>query len=123
MNQGNVKLQTCCFFGHRKIEITESLENELYNVVENLIVNENVNVFLFGSKSRFDELCLSVVTSLKRKHSQIRRIYVRAEYPYINGDYTEYLLRSYEDTYYPERLLNAGKAVYVERNFEMIEKM
>ena len=30
-------------------------------------------------------------------------------------------MRFYEETYFPKRALNAGKSVYVERNFEMIE--
>ncbi len=45
---------------------------------------------------------------------------MRAEFPYINDDYLTYLLKSYDDTYYPEKLLGAGRAAYVERNYEMI---
>jgi len=45
---------------------------------------------------------------------------VRAEYPYIDEDYKNYLLEHYEETYYPEKIVNAGKAAYVERNCEMI---
>ncbi len=115
------KLRTCCFFGHRKIEETEDLLNRLKEVVENLIVEHRVNTFLFGSKSAFDDLCLRVVTELKRKYPHIIRIYVRAEFPEIDERYTAYLLEIYDRTYYPERLKNAGRAVYVERNFEMID--
>jgi len=32
------------------------------------------------------------------------------------------LLENYEDTYYPEKILGAGKAVYLERNIDMINK-
>ena len=45
---------------------------------------------------------------------------MRAEFPFINYDYLTYLLKSYDDTYYPEKLLGAGRAAYVERNYEMI---
>ena len=38
-----------------------------------------------------------------------------------DGDPNEYLLESYEDTYYPEKMIDAGKAAYVERNYEMID--
>jgi hypothetical protein len=31
------------------------------------------------------------------------------------------LLESYDDTYYPEKILGSGKAAYVERNYEMID--
>ena len=117
-----IKTNTCCFFGHRTINETEQLKNKLYEIIEMLIIYENVDTFLFGSKSRFNDLCYELVSAVKEKHSHIKRIYVRAEYPYINNDYKNYLLKSYEDTYYPEKILNSGRAVYVERNCEMIDK-
>ena len=33
---------------------------------------------------------------------------------------TAYLLQFYDETYYPEKMLGAGRAAYVERNYEMI---
>lgn len=115
------KENTCCFFGHRKIEVTDELINRLKEVVGDLIIEKKVDTFLFGSKSQFDKLCLQVVTELKKKYPHIRRSYVRAEFPYIDEDYTAYLLKRYDHTYYPERMINAGKAAYVERNYEMID--
>ena len=122
MNTDEMKLYTCCFFGHRKINETELLRNKLYNIIESLIINEKVNIFLFGSKSEFDALCLKTVTELKEKYPHIKRIYVRAEYTNIDDSYKVYLLESYDDTYFPEKIIGAGKAVYVERNCEMINK-
>ena len=112
---------TCCFFGHRTINETEELKSKLIEVVEKLIVEKQVYTFLFGSKSRFNSLCLELVTEIKEKYPHIKRIYVRAEYPDINEQYKNYLLESYEDTYYPEKILNSGRAAYVERNYEMID--
>lgn len=117
-----MKMNTCCFFGHRKINETEELKAILTKTIEKLIVEKNVDTFLFGSKSRFDSLCLEIVTEIKEKYPHIKRIYVRGEYPYINDDNKAYLLKSYEDTYFPEKLHNAGKAIYIERNYEMIDK-
>lgn len=116
-----MECNTACFFGHRSIAETDELKNKLYEALENLILNENVDTFLFGSKSKFDDLCYKVVTELKEKYPHIKRVYVRAEYPYIHDDYKSYLLQSFEDTYYPERMINAGRAAYVERNYEMID--
>jgi hypothetical protein len=31
------------------------------------------------------------------------------------------LLKNYEDTYYPEKIINSGRASYIERNYEMID--
>ena len=109
------------FFGHRKINETPELTERLESVIESLIKEKAVNIFYFGSKSEFDSLCLKVVTDLKEKYPHIKRIYVRAEFPYIDDSYKKYLLESYEDTYYPEKMINAGRAAYVERNYEMID--
>ena len=117
-----MKSSTCCFFGHRTINETKELKSKRYVIIEKLIVDENVDTFLFGSKSRFNSLCLELVTKIKEKYPYIRRIYVRAEYPDINERYTNYLLESYEDTYYPEHIIGSGRAAYVERNYEMIDK-
>ena len=117
-----MNINTCCFFGHRRINETEELKAKLAEAIEKLIEEKQVDTFLFGSKSQFNSLCLSVVTEIKEKYPHIKRIYVRGEYPYINEQYKSYLLESYDDTYYPEKILNAGKATYIERNYEMIDK-
>ena len=113
---------TCSFFGHRKITVTDELKIRLTRIIKRLITENNVDTFLFGSRSQFDDLCHETVTQLKKQYPHIRRVYVRAEYPYINDDYKNYLLQSYESTYYPERITGAGKASYIERNCEMINK-
>ena len=113
---------SCCFFGHRKIDESPELVEKLTKAIENLITDKNVYIFYFGSKSEFDSLCLKVITDLKEIYSHIKRVYVRSAYPDINESYENYLLESYEDTYYPEKIRGAGKASYVERNQEMINK-
>ena len=118
----NEKNYTCCFFGHRKIDETENLRNKVYSVVENLITNCDVHTFIFGSKSQFDDLCYKIVTALKEKYPHIKRIYVRSAFQHISDWYEESLLEHYEGTYFPEHMENAGKASYVERNQEMINK-
>ena len=121
MNYFFEKEKTCCFIGHRKIKITDELTLRLFNEIENLITKEGVLYFLFGSKSQFDILCHEVVTKLKLKYKDIQRIYVRAEFPYIDSDYKTFLSGSYEHTYYPEKILHTGKAVYIERNLHMLD--
>lgn len=121
MNAEN-KQHTCCFIGHRHIEKTDGLENRVHNIIENLILNENVDTFLLGSKSEFNDLCKHILCDLKEKYPHIVRIYIRAEFPHIDDSYKNYLLQWCDDTYYPERMIDAGRAAYVERNYEMIEK-
>ncbi len=95
---------------------------KLYQIIEALIIDSNADTFLFGSKSEFDQLCREVVGNLKEKHTHIKRIYVRAEFSEINKDYEKYLLESFEQTYFPERAISAGRAMYIERNCEMIDR-
>jgi len=117
-----METKKCCVFGHRKITGKEVLKVRLTEIVENLIVYENVDTFYVGSRSEFDDLCREVLSVKKEKYPHIKRIYVRAEYPDINQDYENYLLESCEETYYPKRARNVGKAVYTQRNYEMIDK-
>ena len=113
---------SCCFFGNRNTPVTPDLKSIILQTVEMLIAVEKVDTFLFGSKSSFNSLCLEAVTELKQKFPHVKLVYVRAEYPYIDEAYKAYLLNFCDETYFPERLSDAGKAVYVERNREMIDK-
>ena len=113
--------KTCCFFGHREVDNPEKIREKLFCEIE-FLIKKGYDTFLLGSKSDFNALCKDVLTEIKKEYPFICRIYVRAEFPYIDEDYKEYLLQSYEDTYFPERIVGSGKAVYVERNYEMIDK-
>lgn len=110
------------FIGHRKIQNSEILTEQIKRTVLNLIDEKQVDTFLFGSRSAFDDLCLETVTEIKKLRPHIKRIYVRAAYPYIDSAYEAYLLKFYDATYIPDKIENAGKAAYVERNEYMIDK-
>lgn len=110
------------FIGHRKIQNSELLTEQIKQTVLNLIDEKQVDTFLFGSRSAFDDLCLEVVTEIKQSRPHIKRIYVRAAYPYIDSGYESYLLKFYDATYIANKIEKAGKAAYVERNAYMIDK-
>ena len=120
MEWSEQKKHVCCFLGHREMCATDAIKCQLTVLIEELIIKEQVRIFLFGSKSRFNDLCYEVVTEMKIKYPYIKRIYIRAEFPYITDNYRSYLLEKYEDTYFPENLMGAGRAVYVRRNYLMI---
>ena len=120
MQKHNAKI--CCFIGHRKIERTVELKQAIYNYVESFIVNENVKIFLFGSRSQFDDLCYKVVSELKEKYPDIKRVYVRSCYEYVSDMYMKYLLEGYEETIYPKECKNSGKISYLKRNQAMIDQ-
>ena len=109
-----------CFIGHRKIQKKEELASSIKQTVLTLI-QKGITTFLFGSKSEFDDLAWQVVSDLKITYPFIKRIYVRSAYPYLNKAYEQYLLKNYEETYFPHTLNNAGKFSYVKRNYEMID--
>ena len=113
-----------CFIGHRKIERTNCLEDEVFKVVEDLIVSRNVDTFLFGSRSEFNDLCYEIVSKLKEnRHANIKRIYVRGEYQYIDDRYKEvYFLKGFEESYLSKKCKVGSKASYLQRNYEMIDK-
>ena len=113
--------KVCSFFGHRKIEKTPELREKLITTVRWLITEKEVDQFLFGSKSSFDDFCQEVLKELKEEYPQVKRVYVRMYYPELGEPYIGYILRDFEDTYMPERIENAGVARYVERNQEMID--
>lgn len=110
------------FIGHRKLQFDSSFRLQLKELLLSLIDDRNADTFLFGSRSDFNDLCLEVVSEIQKERPNIKRVYVRAEYPYINKDYEDYLLGSYDATYIPENVIEAGKAAYVERNYHMIDR-
>lgn len=110
-----------CFIGHKNIEINEETLSLLKETTISLI-NKGVTTFLFGSKSEFDALSLNVVSIIKESYPFIKRVYVRSCYQFIDEPYEKYLLKSYDETYFPAKIKTAGKYSYVERNFEMIDK-
>ena len=110
-----------CFIGHRMVEKKAELLVLLKETILALI-KKGVDTFLFGNMSEFNELSWKVVTELKEIYPFIKRVYVRSSYQHIDNRYEEYLLKSYEETYFPAKIKNAGKFSYVERNYEMIDK-
>lgn len=129
------KHKTCSFFGHRKIELTEELKQKTKITIENLIVNHNVQTFLFGSRSDFDYLCHLIVTELKEKYSNVKRISYTCksetcilehekekwEKIYSKLQKKEVRLLAVEEEFEHKTKYTSGKASYVERNQAMID--
>lgn len=129
-------MKACSFFGHRDTPQTDELKQKVRETVERLIVEEDVDTFLFGSRSKFDELCHMVVTELKEKYPHIQRIayLCKHESGCLVGAGMEQKRRIKEltgrDVYVPEyedirksdRVNSAGRAAYVERNYWMIDE-
>lgn len=132
--QNHSVFKTCCFIGHRRIEFSEEKIKEIYEFIENLILNENVKIFLFGSKSEFDDLCHRVVTELKEKYPYIKRVgyTCRSEGVLLESEREKWkkiysslgngkfpLLFVEEEFEYKAKYVS-GRASYIERNQAMI---
>ena len=64
-------------FGHRKIDE----EDKEFNYIDNktcailkTFIDRGDKIFLFGSKSEFDDLCYNTITNLKEIDTEIKRI-------------------------------------------------
>lgn len=114
------KHKICCFIGHRTINRSPALLKRINELIINLI-SQGTRTFLFGSNSEFDALCYECVSELKEINGDIERVYVKAEYFNADERYTDFLKRFFENTLCLPNLKNAGKAVYVKRNFYMID--
>ena len=128
-------MKACSFFGHRDTPQTEELKQKVREIVERLIAEEGVDTFLFGSRSKFDELCHIVVTELKEKYPDICRIayLCRHETACLVGagmDLSETIkevtgrnerVLEYEEIKKSDRINAAGSTCYVERNQWMIQ--
>ena len=127
--------KVCCFIGHRKIEASIELTQRVRGVIADLIENKEVNTFLFGSRSEFDDLCHDIVTELQKNNPQIKRIMYtcRSEYACMKEEKEEreriartvtkrdIKYKDYDGAIMSDRIWSAGKASYVERNQDMID--
>lgn len=110
-----------CFIGHRKIECTDKLRERLMSVLQKLIENGASN-FIFGDRSEFNDLCYELVTQLKEKYPEIRRINFRKNYEDADEYTMRFLNADYEESICPKGVGNAGRAGYVERNQAIIRE-
>ena len=127
-------MKACSFFGHRDTPQTNELKAKVRETVERLIVEEGVDTFLFGSRSKFDELCHMVVTELREKYPHIQRIAylckhetaclagvgmsLKHQIKELTG--RDVYVAEYEDVKKSDRVNSAGRASYVQRNQWMI---
>lgn len=122
--------KVCSFIGHRNVEASDILNNKIKNIVEKLIIENDVDTFLFGSKSKFNDYCLMVVGELKKKYPFIKRIgYACNNESYLlESDKILFDDRKNQVKFYPivdeiyrNPKFGDGRAKFVKRNFAMID--
>ncbi len=116
--------KVCCFIGHRNVENKEIVEKTLYDVIEDLILNHNVSMFLFGSKGEFYGLCLDVFAKIREKYEFVENVAYKCRHEWCSlvgdgqAEDKKYIFNSEKE--FKSKWV-AGRASYVERNFEMID--
>lgn len=88
-------MAACTFFGHR--DCPDEIKIKLRELLIDLIINHNVDMFYVGNQGRFDTIVRRVLQDLKQKFPQINYAVVLA---YMPGKQTEY--DDYSDTMLPE---------------------
>lgn len=113
------EIKACCGFGHRDlfVNITESLYNTLFHIVE-----QGCKTFYTGGMGDFDKMFSTAVRSIKNSYPDIKLICVK---PYMTKDINEdgdYLFTLYDDIIIPTELADVHyKSVITKRNQLMID--
>ena len=86
-------MKSCCIIGHRKIIHSDRFKENVNKKLEDLIVNQNVIKFLFGSNSEFNDLCYDLVSKLKEKYPQIIMVFYpdKKEIAFTREDFLPYV--------------------------------
>ena len=88
-------MAACTFFGHH--ECPDSIKIKLREVLIDLIINHDVDMFYVGNQGRFDAIVRGVLRELKKEYPQINYAVVLAYMPRKQTEYDDY-----SDTMLPE---------------------
>lgn len=75
--------------GAQDFERTPASAIELWDVLTNLVANEGADLFFFTNEGLFDFSCWQIVSQLKMRYPNIRRIYAQTGYEDNNGNLQE----------------------------------
>ncbi len=88
-------MAVCTFFGHRKCPTT--IKPILHSTLEDLILNQDVELFYVGSHGQFDAYGRDILRDLTKKYPHIRYAVVLAYMPGATSEYEDF-----SDTMLPE---------------------
>lgn len=102
--------KTCFFIGHR--DAPKSLAPELDALVERHITEYSVVEFVVGRYGLFDALAASAVMGAKKRHPDVRLIYLR---PYHPAERTKETPCGFDGSFYPPGMENVPKKLAIVR--------
>lgn len=92
------------FFGPRKIGEAKSLAEKVTAAIQNLIEEAGANIFLFGERDAFADLCYKTVTQFKENFPQLRRVCVRGRDEVLVQSRMEEFAARYDEMCCPDAL-------------------
>lgn len=113
--------KSCAFFGHRKIDNSKNIKEQLMYILENLIKNQGYRIFLFGGFGDFDKLCHEVVSALKLKYTYLKRIYFLTDVRFLSKSINNQK-NEYEEFVYPDLKYDYWYTRIYFRNREIINR-
>lgn len=107
-------MSACTFFGHR--DCPSSVKASLYEAIEQLICNQQVDTFYVGMQGAFDRMAYTALVELRQRYSYIKVFRVLAYMPKPDDSDTA-------DTIIPEGIENTHpRYAIVHRNNWMTER-
>ena len=113
-------MRKCCFAGHSNISNQEEIKIRLKNEIIYLIEKENVTEFYNGYKGAFDAVCARTVNELKKDYPFIKSFWVLSYMPREKDDYTDNLLKLFDESIYPDLENIHPRFAIVKRNEWMV---
>lgn len=111
----------CCGFGHR--ESYANVKEQLSEVIECLINQHGITVFLTGGMGKFDSDFSATVRTCKSRNSKVKLVLVK---PYFSNELNtnkEYYEHYYDDTIIPAVVIGSHyKSAITKRNRWMVDQ-
>ncbi len=75
-------MAACTFFGHR--DCPSSVKASLYDAIERLICNQQVDTYYVGTQGSFDRMAYTTLVELRQRYSHIKVYRVLAYMPKLS---------------------------------------
>lgn len=127
-------MKSCAIIGHRKIAFSDELRQKIKRMIIYLILNENVDIFRFSSRSQFVDVVWEIVSYLqettfpyikmvaydcKNELSILTKDKEKTENLYAN--FFENAKTCYFDEIVESKHYLARKNTYIARNYQLID--
>ncbi|MBE6529850.1 MAG: hypothetical protein E7680_04525 [Ruminococcaceae bacterium] len=120
-----LEIYTVSFFGHRKIEHFEKLEDQLIQLIQNLTKKNEFVKFLVGRNGEFDQLVSSTIRKAQKKIGNDRCLHTLV-LPYETAEFrnNRQTFLEYYDTveiFQSKKHLHFKNSILA-RNFQMVDR-